>query len=149
MIGGRLDSWRVTTIQREGSALERAARLAADRLLAASASRHPCPPVRDLIGTDDVNAAYAVQRVVQDARMAAGAVVVGRKIGLTSRAVQQQLGVDQPDFGILLDDMAVEASSVVPMGRLLQPRVEAEVGFLLGDDLADGDLSLEQVRFRD
>jgi 2-keto-4-pentenoate hydratase len=135
----------VTRTQRQGSAVDAAGRLAADRLLAAIASRRPCPPVRDLIGPDDVTAAYAVQRMVQRARLEAGSRVVGRKIGLTSPAVQQQLGVDQPDFGVLLDDMAVAEDSVVPMSRLLQPRVEAEIGFVLGKDLSDGSLSLDQV----
>ncbi len=57
--------------------------------------------MRDLIGADDLVAAYAVQRRVDEIRRQAGAVVVGRKIGLTSVAVQQQLGVDQPDLGVL------------------------------------------------
>jgi 2-keto-4-pentenoate hydratase len=136
----------VTSTQRERGTLDAAAtRLAADRLLAAIATRQPCPPVRDLIGAGDIAAAYAVQRMVQGARLEAGSRVVGRKIGLTSPAVQQQLGVDQPDFGILLDDMSVEESSVVAIGRLLQPRVEAEVAFVLAEDLSEGSLSLDQV----
>jgi 2-keto-4-pentenoate hydratase len=135
----------VTSTQRQGSAVDAAKQLAADRLLAAIATRQPCPPVRDLIGAGDITAAYAVQRIVQGARLEAGSRVVGRKIGLTSPAVQQQLGVDQPDFGILLDDMSVDESSVVPMSRLLQPRVEAEVAFVLAKDLSDGALSLDQV----
>jgi 2-keto-4-pentenoate hydratase len=134
------------TSTRQGSALDAARQFAADRLLAAIATRQPCPPVRDLIGADDVAAAYAVQGIVQRARLEAGSRIVGRKIGLTSPAVQQQLGVDQPDFGILLDDMSVDESSVVPMSRLLQPRVEAEVAFVLADDLSDGALSLDQIR---
>ena len=79
---------------------------AADRLIAAARTGVPCAPVRDLIGADDVVAAYAVQSRVTAWRLAGGALVVGRKIGLTSAAVQQQLGVSQPDFGVLYDDMA-------------------------------------------
>lgn len=119
---------------------------AAERLLAAVASGEPCAPVRDLIGRDDAATAYAVQERVMAARIASCATVVGRKIGLTSVAVQNQLGVDQPDFGVLLADMAYHDGDVVPYGRFLQPRVEAEVAFVLVEDLAADDLGLDQVR---
>jgi 2-oxo-3-hexenedioate decarboxylase/2-keto-4-pentenoate hydratase len=119
---------------------------AADRLRAAQADGVPCPPVRDLIGRDDVRAAYAVQQLVTRARLAAGGSVVGRKIGLTAEAVRAQLGVDQPDFGTLFADMRFADGAVVPAGSILQPRVEAEVAFVLGADLAAGDLSPDQVR---
>jgi 2-keto-4-pentenoate hydratase len=119
---------------------------AAARLHEAAASQQPCPPVRDLIGRDDLQAAYAVQRRNTDARIAAGATVVGRKIGLTSPAVQAQLDVDQPDFGILFADMAHPDGADVPADAVLQPRVEAEVAFVLKADLADGDLNAAQVR---
>lgn len=120
--------------------------VAATRLHDAATSQQPCPPVRDVIGRDDLQAAYAVQRRNADARIAAGATVVGRKIGLTSPAVQAQLGVDQPDFGILFADMAHPNGAEVPADAVMQPRVEAEVAFVLKADLADGDLDDEQVR---
>jgi len=119
---------------------------AAERLASAARTGVPCPPVRDLIGRTDVDAAYAVQQRLTAARVAAGGRVVGRKIGLTSPAVQQQLGVDRPDFGMLFDDMGYADGDTVPVERLLQPRVEAEVAFVLGADLADGELDLAQVR---
>jgi 2-keto-4-pentenoate hydratase len=118
---------------------------AARRLQAAAASGRPCAPVRDLIASADVRAAYAVQSAVVEARLEAGASVVGRKIGLTSEAVQRQLGVDQPDFGVLFADMEVPDGGVAPMGRLLQPKVEAEIAFGLAADLTEGDLSRDQV----
>ncbi|QSE81142.1 2-keto-4-pentenoate hydratase [Rhodococcus koreensis] len=117
---------------------------AAERLTAATA--RPCAPVRDLLGTTDIGAAYAVQQLLTDRRLAAGGTVTGRKIGLTSPAVQQQLGVDQPDFGVLFADMDVTALPEVPSGRLLQPKAEAEIAFVLGADLIDGDLDDTQIR---
>lgn len=119
-------------------------RQASERLQTAADSGLPCAPVRDLIPAD-ITTAYAVQRVGTARRVEAGARVVGRKIGLTSEAVQAQLGVDQPDFGVLFDDMAVAESDEVPMGRLLQPKAEAEVAFVLGKDL-DGEITPRAVR---
>jgi 2-keto-4-pentenoate hydratase len=119
---------------------------AAERLDVAARAGVPCRPVRDLIGTDDVEQAYAVQRRLTDRRLAEGARVVGRKIGLTSPAVQAQLGVDRPDFGVLFDDMDVSGLPEVPSERLLQPKTEAEIAFVLGEDLAEGPLDAAQVR---
>jgi len=120
------------------------------RLSEAQATRMPCAPVRDLIGTDDLDAAYAVQQGLVQARIAGGARVVGRKIGATSEAVQTQLGVDQPDFGYLLDDMDVSPrdgrSGPISMRTLLQPRVEAEVAFVLARDIDDEGITLDVVR---
>ena len=118
---------------------------ASQRLLTAAAGRTPTTPVRDLIGSTDVVAAYAVQQQVNAARLTAGAQVIGRKIGLTSLAVQAQLGVDQPDFGVLFDDMQINHDASTPMRRLLQPKVEAEIAFVLKEGL-DGDISAESVR---
>lgn len=119
---------------------------AAQRLQQAAETGLPCAPVRDLFDSDDVSAAYAVQSVVIDDRLAAGATVVGRKIGLTSPAVQEWLGVDTPDFGVLLDDMEYGEDDVVPMSRLLQPRVEAEIAFVLSSDLTQGPFTAQSVR---
>ncbi|WP_036518392.1 2-keto-4-pentenoate hydratase [Nocardioides sp. J54] len=118
---------------------------AADRLIEAAATRAACAPVRDLIGRDDVGAAYAVQRLVNERRIENGAVVTGRKIGLTSRAVQEQLGVDRPDFGVLFADMNYADASVLPLDHVIAPRVEAEVAFVLAHDLTDGDLGTDEV----
>lgn len=118
---------------------------ATERLDLAQQTLTPCPPVRDLIGAD-AEAAYAVQRAGIAKRVAAGASVVGRKVGLTSPAVQAQIGVDQPDFGVLLDDMGFADGASVSTHGLLQAKVEAEVAFVLGADLAEGDLDDAQVR---
>lgn len=119
---------------------------AAQRLQDAADRHEPCEPVRDLIGRDDLAAAYAVQDVVTERRVRGGERVVGRKIGLTSPAVQQQLGVDRPDFGVLFDSMAHEGGATIAAGGLMQPRVEAEIAFVLGADLAEGPLDAAQVR---
>jgi len=119
---------------------------AAARLLEAARTGVPCPPVRDLIGRDDLQAAYAVQERLTAARLAEGATVVGRKIGLTSEAVQQQIGVDTPDFGVLFDDMAYAGGDAIPADAVLQAKAEAEIAFVLKDDLAEGELGYDQVR---
>ena len=122
---------------------------AVERLAVALETRVPCPAVRDLIGTDDLGAAYAVQQGLVQRRLAAGATVVGRKIGATSEAVQRQLGVDQPDFGYLLDVMDVSDEHPISMHTLLQPRVEAEVAFVMANDVNPADeaeITIELVR---
>ena len=108
---------------------------AARRLATAAETGVPCAPVRDLIGDHDQDRAYAVQAVLADRRLAGGERIVGRKIGLTSRAVQAQLGVGSPDFGTLFGSMAYADREPIPLSRFLQPRVEAEVAFVLGHDL--------------
>ncbi|MFN3258708.1 MAG: 2-keto-4-pentenoate hydratase [Ilumatobacter sp.] len=118
---------------------------AAKRLADADSTRRPCEPVRDLIGTDDIGAAYAVQRINRDAGVAAGRRVSGHKIGLTSLAVQRQLGVDQPDFGVLFADMEVSDGTVLDGSRLMQPRAEAEVALIMGTDLDLDDPTLIDV----
>lgn len=119
---------------------------AAARLAGAMRTGQPCTAVRDLIGPDNVAAAYRVQEqfnaLLDDGRRT----VVGRKIGATSAAVQEQLGVDQPDFGVLFSDMVFNDGATIPMRRLLQPKAEAEVAFRLVEDLATGSLDVAQCR---
>ncbi|AHD21975.1 MULTISPECIES: 2-keto-4-pentenoate hydratase [Rhodococcus] len=138
----------MTTSSNTTSAADRTriAGAAADRLIEATHSSTPCGPVRDLLGETDIDLAYAVQQQLTDRRLAEGARIVGRKIGLTSPAVQQQLGVDRPDFGVLFEDMDVTALDEVPSERLLQPKAEAEIAFVLSADLDSDDLDLATVR---
>lgn len=119
---------------------------AADHLARGFRLRRTVSPVRELLGVEDINLAYAVQQELVRRREATGGVVVGRKIGLTSPAVQQQLGVEQPDFGVLFADMDVTGAAAIPRGRLLQPKAEAEIAFILKEDLAEGELGDTQVR---
>jgi 2-keto-4-pentenoate hydratase len=104
-------------------------------LIAARSSGKPCPPIRGTLPTGDVAAAYAVQAAWVDLEIAAGARVVGRKVGLTNRAVQAQLGVDRPDLGTLLSWMGCPAGEPIDFDRLLQPKIEAEIAFILAADL--------------
>jgi 2-keto-4-pentenoate hydratase len=108
---------------------------AVERLTLAARTGVPTAPVRDVLGSTDVALAYQVQNALTAARKAAGARVVGRKVGLTSPAVQLQLGVDQPDFGVLFDDMLVPSGAEVESGRLIAPKAEAEIAFVLSADL--------------
>lgn len=123
-----------TVLQPEARAARPQAILqAADRLLRAYASGSPCEPVRDLI--TDADSAYAVQDRLTEGWLAQGRRLVGRKIGLTSPAVQRQLGVDTPDFGMLYADMAVPDGEEIPAGAVLQAKAEAEVALVLDADL--------------
>jgi len=98
----------------------------------------PCAPVRDRFDADERDQAalaYAVQQVNIERQLADGRRIVGRKIGLTSPAVQMQLGVDRPDFGTLLDDMAMIDGEPITTAGLLQPKAEAEIALVLERDL--------------
>jgi 2-keto-4-pentenoate hydratase len=106
-------------------------RQAADLLWQAEKLGQPCAPVRELAGIDDVDAAYAVQRINTERRIAAGQRLVGRKIGLTSKVVQTQLGVNQPDFGMLFAEMCLGDGEEVEPGRVLQAKVEAEIALVI------------------
>nr|BAH79101.1 2-hydroxypenta-2,4-dienoate hydratase [Paenibacillus sp. JJ-1b] len=92
-----------------------------------------------------VHDAYQVQLINIDKKVKSGSVIVGKKIGLTSLAMQQLLKVDQPDYGHLLDDMVVENGGVIPFSRMLQPRVEAEIAFVLKQDLIGPNVSALDV----
>src|SRR6187402_2144562 len=85
------------------------------------------PPVRDAFAPDDLASAYQVQLAQVRRWTAEGRRGAGRKIGLTSKVVQTQLGVDEPDFGHLFADMVFGDNEVLPTARLQQPKVEAEV----------------------
>lgn len=113
---------------------EDALQRAAATLIDAAARSVPCPPIRGIVPDGGLEDGYVVQQLVH-AQTAAGRERVGRKVGLTSAVVQRQMGVDTPDFGVLFADMAYGDSETVPFAGLLQPRIEAEVAFVLGADL--------------
>lgn len=108
----------------------------AETLRVAQETRTPCAPLSASAPDLSVSDAYGIQRInIRKRQREGGAQLVGHKIGLTSHAVQEWLNVDQPDFGVLLDDMLVPNGGAVDPGRLLQPRAEAEIAFVLGEDL--------------
>ena len=108
--------------------------LAAD-LAQAERSREPIAPLTVGYPDIDVVDAYEIQLINIRQRVAEGARVVGHKVGLSSKAMQQMMGVDEPDYGHLLDEMQVFEDTPVKAGRYLYPRVEVEVGFILAADL--------------
>jgi len=103
------------------------------------------PPLRTYLDPVDVEGAYAVQDINSRFWEAQGRRIVGRKAGLTARAVQEQLGVDQPDFGTLFDDMRIADGGKLERDRVLQPKAEAEIAFVLGEDLLDPDTTPEMI----
>ena len=118
---------------------------AANQLLQASQTKIPCPPVRTLIGETDQEVAYAVQNLITQSRLSGGAEQIGKKIGLTSQKVQQQLGVDQPDFGMLFDDMQVPDQGSISMAQLMQPKAEAEIAFVLKKEINSPNPSIKEI----
>lgn len=108
---------------------------AAARLVRAGLDHTPCDPIRDLLPEGTVDDAYAIQSLVSTMTASPNRRRIGRKIGLTSPVVQAQMGVDEPDFGVLWSDMVFVDGQPIPDGLLLQPRIEAEVAFVLGADL--------------
>jgi 2-oxopent-4-enoate hydratase len=108
----------------------------ADELWEADRSAKPVAPLTERYPDLVLDDAYAIQTINIDRRVAAGQRIIGRKVGLTSRPMQELLGVDEPDFGVLTDEMMVEDGDLIDLRRLNQPRVEAELAFVMERDLA-------------
>lgn len=108
----------------------------ANHLAKAEQTGNGVQPLTDLEPELTIEQAYQVQLVTIERKLESGARITGKKIGLTSLAMQQMLGVDQPDYGHLLDEMVVENGGQVSFKRVLQPKVEAEIAFVLKKDLA-------------
>lgn len=103
-------------------------------------------PLRGTLAPADVDGAYTIQSINTRFWESQGRVRAGCKVGLTAKAVQVQLGVDQPDFGILFDDMQLEDGGLLPLTAVLQPKAEAEVAFILHADLAGDNITPDSVR---
>jgi 2-keto-4-pentenoate hydratase len=117
----------------------------AARIREAERSGMAIAPVRQELLQGGAEAAYAVQEINTCHHVAQGRRIVGRKIGLTSRSVQQQLGVDAPDFGMLFADMELGIGEEVAPGRVLQPKAEAEIAIVLRRDLDDDQLTFSRL----
>jgi 2-keto-4-pentenoate hydratase len=112
----------------------------------AEADRRPLAPLIHLRPELDITEAYAVQDLNTRVRLAAGERLVGRKVGLTSLAMQRQLGVDEPDFGVLFDSMRIPDRGSIMIDELIAPRAEAEIAFVLGRPLSGPDVTVADAR---
>ncbi len=99
-------------------------------------NRHPDITIED---------AYAIQQRLNARRMDAGERVIGKKIGVTSKAVMDMLGVYQPDFGLLTDAMVYNEGQAIPASTLIQPKAEGEIAFVLKHDLIGPGISAADV----
>ncbi|MCX2748092.1 fumarylacetoacetate hydrolase family protein [Arthrobacter sp. MI7-26] len=116
---------------RDDAELERLAAI----LRTAEDQRQPVRPLTEQLPGFSVKDAYRVQQLNVIRKVRAGGVVVGQKVGLTAVVMQQQLGVDEPDYGVLFADMMVADGEPMPISAMIQPRVEAEVAFIMKHDL--------------
>jgi len=117
----------------------------AAKLRQAQASKTTIAPLRDEIGEHNEEMAYAIQQINTNHRLVDGARIVGKKIGLTSIKVQKHFGITTPDFGILFDDMEVLNGLSLPFAETMQPKVEAELAFVLGASLDTENLTIIDI----
>ncbi len=118
---------------------------AARLLLEAQRTVQPVTQLAKTFPGMDIADAYAIQLEVIGSRRAAGAVLRGHKIGLTSKAMQASAGIDEPDFGHLLDDMFHPDGQTLPVSRFIVPRIEVELAFILGAPLRGPDVTVYDV----
>jgi 2-keto-4-pentenoate hydratase len=117
----------------------------AEMLLTAEQSQKPIPPLTESDPGISVDDAYRIQLLVVETKKARGQVVVGKKIGITSLAMQTMLGVKEPDYGHILNGMVVMEGEKVPTADLIKPRIEGELAFVLKEDLQGPAVTLTEV----
>lgn len=113
----------------------------AERLRNAEARAQPIEPFAHSLGANGIERAYRIQHINTAHGIAAGRKFCGRKIGLTAKTVQQQLGVDQPDYGALFEDMRLPSGGMLDLAPLIDPRIEAEIALVLGKGIAEQGMS--------
>lgn len=119
----------------------------AQKLYKAEIERTPIKPIRtEFFNERNISAAYEIQQLVTQKKLSSGAKLVGKKIGLTSFAVQEQLGVDEPDYGILTRAMQIKNKGEVVFEELMQPKAEAEWAFILKSDLNFENITLSEIK---
>lgn len=116
----------------------------ADMLYKSAINKVSIPPLTDLDAAITIDDAYAIQLCNVERVVKQGQVISGKKIGLTSEGIQQQLGVNEPDYGHLFKGMDC-IHGTVPTDEFLQPKIEAEIAFILKEDLAGGNVTIEDV----
>jgi 2-keto-4-pentenoate hydratase len=118
----------------------------AEILLEAKISGKPCSPIRDILAPNAIAEAYQIQAIGIEKELKKGQKVTGKKIGLTAETVQKQLGVNEPDFGTLLNGMKVGENNQLAFSELMQPKAEAELAFVLKKDISTPIESVEELQ---
>lgn len=119
----------------------------AEQLYKAEINSTPIPPIRTSFPDEkDIEAAYKIQKLITEKKLANGTKIIGKKIGLTSFAVQEQLGVDEPDFGILTEDMQIENHGKLDSKKLMQPKAETEWAFVLKQNLNQEHIEIKHIK---
>jgi 2-oxo-hept-3-ene-1,7-dioate hydratase len=124
---------------------DNARQAAATTLLEAERTRKAAPKLSDTYGSLEIDDSYAIQQLVIAEKLKGGASVRGHKIGLTSKVMQQAAGIDEPDFGHLLDTMILGCEAPIEAARFLVPRIEVELAFILGHDLEGTQFTVTDV----
>lgn len=120
-------------------------KLLGEEIYEAEKTLKPIPPITENHPDITVDEAYQAQLQYVERRLADGTRVAGKKIGLTSKAMQEMLGVDRPDYGHILEDMIFNEDTPVNAGRFIAPRVEFEIAFILKQDINGADVTIENV----
>ncbi len=104
------------------------------QLVSAEKEKKPIPPISERIDLN-IKDAYKIQHEVVNYKADQGGTIVGKKIGLTNKKMQNAFGIDQPDYGRILDDMVIREGSPISISELIQPRIEVEIAFLLKEEV--------------